>query len=126
MPGPGPALQMMMIEDGFEVEVYDIYFHPDESVLQRTYDFVTCTETVEHFDNPRCEIERVFRLVRPGGWLGVMTGMLGSWDEFPDWYYHRDPTHVNFFSAQTMGWIAKRLGLQVHFPRENVVLFRKS
>ena len=81
--GPGPALQRMMIEDGFEAQVYDLYFYPDESVLKRTYDFVTCTETVEHFSRPRRELERINRLLRPGGWLGVMTGMLESWTTFP-------------------------------------------
>ena len=124
--GPGPALQKMMKEDGFEAEVYDIYFHPDQSVLSATYDFVTCTETVEHFCDPRHEFENLGRLVRPGGWLGVMTGMLKNWDDFPDWYYHRDPTHVNFFSRHTMLWVAASLGWQVYFPRENVALFEKS
>ena len=123
--GPGPALQKMMIEDGFEAEVYDIYFHPDKSVLLESYDFVTCTETVEHFSDPRREFENLNRLVHSGGWLGVMTGMLKNWDDFPDWYYHRDPTHVNFFSKDTMRWIAVRFRWQVYFPRENVALFKK-
>ncbi len=123
--GPGPALQHMMIEDGFDVDVYDIYFYPDETVLQKTYDFVTCTETVEHFEDPRGELDRIDGLLHPGGWFGVMTGMLESWDDFPAWYYHRDPTHVNFFSRDTMRWIAERLGWHAHFPRENVALFQK-
>ena len=123
--GPGPALQQMMLEDGFEAYIYDIYFHPDETALTQTYDFVTCTETVEHFSDPRQEFERMGRLLRPNGWLGVMTGMLENWSKFPTWYYHRDPTHVNFFSVATMQWIAERYGWEPHFPRPNVVLFRK-
>ena len=123
--GPGPALQRMMLEDGFEAHVYDIYFHPDKSVLATKYDFITCTETAEHFGEPRAEFDRIDGLLRPGGWLGVMTGMPESWDDFPEWYYHRDPTHVNFFSRATMEWIAARLGWDAHFPRENVTLFRK-
>ena len=123
--GPGPALQRMMLEDGFEAYVYDIYFYPDESVLQETYDFITCTETVEHFENPRGELERIDALLRPGGWLGVMTGMLESWDDFPGWYYHRDPTHVNFFSHATMRWISERHTWKARFPSQNVALFQK-
>lgn len=123
--GPGPALQQMMLEDGFEAQVYDIYFHPDRTVLAQSYDFVTCTETVEHFDDPIGELERINGLLMPGGCLGVMTGMLESWDDFPDWYYHRDPTHVNFFSRETMRWIANRFCWTEQFPRDNVALFRK-
>ena len=123
--GPGPALQKMMLEDGFEADVYDIYFYPNESALQETYDFVTCTETVEHFEDPRGELERIDGLLRPGGWLGVMTGMLESWDDFPGWHYHRDPTHVNFFSHMTMRRIGERHKWKVRFPSRNVALFRK-
>ena len=123
--GPGPALQRMMIEDGFEAEVYDIYFYPDESVLTATYDFVTCTETIEHFANPREELDRIDGLLGSGGWLGVMTGMLETWENFADWYYHRDPTHVNFFSHATMNWIGENYGWEADFPSQNVVLFRK-
>ena len=74
--GPGPALQRMMIEDGFEAYTYDIFFYPDEAVLSTAYDFVTCTETAEHFDDPRREFDSLDGLMRSGGWLGVMTGML--------------------------------------------------
>ena len=123
--GPGPALRQMMLEDGFQVQIYDIFFHPDEQALAQIYDFITCTETVEHFTAPRQEFDRLNELLRPCGWLGVMTGMLESWDAFPSWHYHRDPTHVNFFSIGTMRWLANRYGWEALFPRENVVLFRK-
>lgn len=124
--GPGPALQQMMLEDGFEAHIYDIFFHPDEGVLARKYDFITCTETAEHFSDPRQEFDRIDRLLRAEGWLGVMTGMLESWEDFPSWYYHRDPTHVNFFSRTTMQWIAERYRWEPHCPRRNVALFRKN
>ena len=124
--GPGPALQRMMIEDGFEAYTYDIFFYQDEAVLSTAYDFVTCTETAEHFDDPRREFDSLDGLMRSGGWLGVMTGMLEQWDEFPGWYYHRDPTHVNFFSKITMQWIARHYNWGECFPRENVALFKKN
>ena len=54
-----------------------------------------------------------------------MTGMLDGWSAFPDWGYHRDPTHIAFYSKTTMGWIARRYGWEPRFPRGNVVLFRK-
>ena len=54
-----------------------------------------------------------------------MTGMLDSWSDFPDWYYHRDPTHICFYSRHTMQWIAERFHWRAHFPSPNVVLFEK-
>lgn len=124
--GPGPALFAMMCEDGFDARMYDLFFHPDEAALTQTYDFITCTETVEHFADPLREFATLDRLMRPGGWLGVMTGMLQTWDDFASWHYHRDPTHINFFSLITMKWLAERHGWEWQSPRQNVVLFRKG
>ena len=52
--------------------------------------------------------------------------MLEDWSGFPSWYYHHDPTHVNFYSQKTMTWIAGEYGWQATFPTANVVLFRKE
>ena len=124
--GPSPALAIMMRDEGFKVQVYDPYFHPDLLTLRGTYDFITCTETAEHFSRPRAEFDTLQALLRPSGWLGIMTGMLDSWRDFPDWYYQRDPTHICFYSRTTMFWIADTFGWRAHFPRQDVVLFRKS
>ena len=124
--GPGPALAAMMKDDGFDVYIYDIFFHPDESVLAQTYDFITCTETAEHFSEPAREFDRLDTMLRKPGWLGIMTGMLNDRADFPSWYYHRDPTHVNFYSRKTMQWIAEKYSWEPIFPRENVALFLKN
>jgi len=123
--GPGPALAAMLGEANLLVSIYDPYFVPDESLLNKQYDFVTCTETVEHFTDPRSDFATLDTMLKPGGLLGVMTGMLENLEDFPEWYYHRDPTHISFYNKHTMSWIAKRYGWEETFPRDNVVLFRK-
>ena len=81
--GPGPALAAMMAEDGFDVSVYDKHFHPDRVILEHSYDSIVCTETAEHFDNPARDFREMDGLLKPGGWLGVMTAMLDDWGELP-------------------------------------------
>lgn len=124
--GPGPTLSVMLEEAGFIMDIYDPYFAPDTTPLERTYDFITCTETVEHFYYPAKEFHRFDRLLRRGGWLGVMTEMLESDGEFGDWWYHREPTHVCFYKQETMAWIATQYRWRVEYPRKNVTLFCKS
>jgi len=92
--GEPPVLVMVLRERGFSAEGWDLYFAPDREPLDRTYDFVTCSETAEHFRRPLIEFERFDRLLRPGGVLGVMTKMLDDWTEFEDWHYHYDATHI--------------------------------
>ena len=123
--GPGPALAAMMKESGYSIAVYDPFFYPDRSVLCANYQFITCTETAEHFSSPRGDFMRLHEMLEPGGWLGVMTGILSAEERFADWYYHRDPTHVAFYGENTFRWIAKWLQWEVEFPRTNVALFHK-
>ncbi len=122
--GPGPALVQMIIEDGYNIAPYDPIFYPNKDLLEIKYDFITCTETLEHFANPSIEIKKLKKLLKPNGVLGIMTSMLTSWIDFPNWYYHRDPTHIAFYSKRTMEWIAGQFLWNIEFPRENVVLFK--
>jgi len=124
--GPGPTLSLMLEEQGFHVEIYDPFFCPNPAALERSYDFVTCTETVEHFFRPREEFERLGRLLRPGGWLGVMTEVLLNDAAFERWYYVRDETHVCFYRPATLEWLAAHFGWGVNFPHRNVALFHKA
>lgn len=123
--GPGPTLSVMLVEQGFSMATYDPFFAPDEDALRRTYDFITCTETAEHFFAPREEFERLSRLLRPGGWLGVMTEWRDETRPFAQWRYARDPTHACFYEPRTLAWIAAHFGWTLETPRRNVALFRK-
>jgi hypothetical protein len=123
--GPGPTLSLMLQEQGYGVQIFDPFFSPDPSVLERTYDFITATEVVEHFFSVGEEFDRMDRMLRPGGWLGIMTEVLSDERTFSSWRYGRDPTHVSFFSPATLQWIARHYGWRIEQPQANVVLFQK-
>jgi len=124
--GPGPALAAMLEEQGHPMQLYDPFFFRDDSVLQRHYDFITCTETAEHFHRPNLEFKRLDALLRPGGWLGVMTRFQTDDARFAGWHYRRDPTHVVFYRQATMRWIAHRFGWEVEMFPPSVTLFCKK
>lgn len=123
--GSGPALAHMLREAGYGVALYDPFFHADKAVLAATYDFVTCTEVAEHFFDPAGEFARFERLLRPGGWLGLMTCFQTDDDKFAMWHYRQDPTHVVFYKRETLAFVAGRLGWQFDCPAKDVVLMRK-
>jgi len=124
--GPGPTLSVMFEERGFPMQIYDPFFAPDASVLHRQFDFVSCSETAEHFFDPAAEFARFDRLLRPGGWLAIMTMMTPARSQFRQWHYPRDPTHVCFYGLDTMRWIAQQYGWQLELPHANVALFRSA
>ena len=123
--GPGPALSVMLEEAGFVMDIYDPYFAANTAPLALIYDFITCTETVEHFHQPAKEFHQFDRMLRRDGWLGVMTEMLESDQDFPNWWYHSEPTHVCFYKQETMDWIATQYGWRAEYPKKNVTLFYK-
>jgi hypothetical protein len=124
--GPGPALAAMLGAAGHDVALYDPLFFPDQSVLQRRYDFITCTETVEHFHQPAAEFERLDRLLHAGGWLAIMTTFQTDDARFRNWHYRRDPTHVVFYREHTLRRIADLHGWHCEIPTQNVALMRKA
>lgn len=123
--GPGPALAAMLREAGHEVALFDPLFRPGHLVLATEYDFVTCTEVAEHFHDPAGEFARLRRLVRPGGWLALMTCFQTDDARFAAWHYRRDPTHVIFYRAETFRRLASWWRWHVEIPRKDVVLMRR-
>jgi len=123
--GPGPAIAPMLAGHGLRVVDYDPFFRPDPAALERRYDFITCTEVVEHLHAPGREFRRLDALLHPGGRLGVMTAMLEDDGAFAGWWYRRDPTHVAFFRRETMRWIADAFAWHLDLAGPTVALFHK-
>lgn len=123
--GPGPALAHMLREQGHQVALYDPFFATDKAVLAESYEFVTCTEVAEHFHRPASEFALFAKLLKPGGWLGLMTSFQTDDSKFPNWHYRRDPTHVAFYKRETLSYVARRLGWCFVSPAKDIVLMRK-
>ncbi|MDQ2668158.1 MAG: class I SAM-dependent methyltransferase, partial [Gemmatimonadota bacterium] len=90
--GPIPVLSELFTEGGRPTQFFDPLFHPDEDVFRDRYDFVTCSEVVEHAHHPAALFTQLFGLLRPGGMLGVMTSLLDADTDFETWWYRRDIT----------------------------------
>jgi SAM-dependent methyltransferase len=130
--GPGPALQKMIERQGHECAVYDPFYADEESVLKTKYDFVTCTEVAEHFNEPKKALDLLLSLVRPDGVLGVMTqfhpGDSGAAvaEFFTTWWYARDPAHVCFYSEKTLRRIFADAGFEILELRSPVAIARRG
>jgi len=123
--GPGPALAHMLRESGHQCAVYDPFFAHDPAVLTKTYDFITCTEVAEHFHDPAAEFDRLDRLLRPGGSLGLMTCFQTDDAKFAKWHYRKDPTHVVFYKRETLAFVADRKGWKFDCPVKDIAIMQK-
>jgi SAM-dependent methyltransferase len=124
--GPGPALAAMLQEAGHHVTLYDPFFHPDPRALEPRYDFITCTEVVEHFHEPAREFARLATMLKPGGLLAIQTCLQTNDARFARWNYRRDPTHVVFYREASFLRIARRHDWIMEIPAPNVVFLTRE
>lgn len=124
--GPGPLLALMLTEAGHQMAVWDPFFANEPSVLKQQYDFISCSEAIEHFVRPAEEWSQWLTLLAPNGILAIMTKRYTNLEAFKQWHYKNDPTHVSFFSAQTFLYLAERDGFSVAFPADDVVILQRK
>ncbi|MFP4360565.1 MAG: class I SAM-dependent methyltransferase [Alphaproteobacteria bacterium] len=123
--GASSALGALLAEAGFDVHGYDPLFAPDPGPLAGRYDAVAACEVVEHLHAPGATFAQLATLVRPGGWLAVMTCFQTDDARFAGWWYRRDPTHVVFYRAATFHHVAAQLGWACAIPRKDVALLQR-
>ncbi len=123
--GPSPVLAELLKRIGFSCDIYDPYFFPEFPV--GSYDLVICTEVFEHLRDIRKELHMIRKLIRPGGYLAVMTSFHDEISDFQNWWYASDPTHISFFGAGTFEWVSKEYGFRiVYIDKKNFVIVSKS
>ncbi|TGN07215.1 class I SAM-dependent methyltransferase [Leptospira ilyithenensis] len=121
--GPGPILTNHLRKKGYSVELYDPFFWDNPAVLQNRYDFIICTEVMEHFQNPKIEFELLKSLLNPKGKLLCMTDTFSESIDFPNWHYRRDLTHVFFYHGNALEYISKHFQFQSYEKKERLILF---
>lgn len=124
--GPGPALSIMFEEAGHSMDIFDPFYANNHSVFSKAFDFITSTETVEHFYNPGEEFEKLWSLLKPGGYLGIMTLLRPKDLPLSEWHYIRDDTHVSLYTKQTFVWIAEQFNANIWFHGDRVIILQKS
>ena len=85
--GTGSAVVKMLQDKEYNISQYDLFFHPDKTVLQQQYNYISCTEVAEHFKNPHGEFKQLRDLLLPNGKLILMTELLDDNQDFENWYY---------------------------------------
>lgn len=125
--GPGPALAAMFEEAGYPMALYDLYYRPDDEVLQRPFDFITLTEVIEHLAQPAKVLAHLWQRLRSGGLLVIQTQQVRDQAAFKQWRYLHDPTHIAFYAPATFSWLAQWLGaVRLERVGADVVVLRKA
>ena len=123
--GPDPTISVMLAESGYSVENYDIFYANNPEILLKKYDFITCTEVIEHLHNPYKELTFLSNLLNEQGYLGIMTKRVIDKSRFANWHYKNDPTHVCFYSEDTFEFIAEYWDFKLQVINSDCVILKK-
>ncbi len=123
--GNGPVAASMLQKEGYNITLYDPFYMPDKTVLEKTYDFIVCNEVMEHFYDPFNEFQKLNSLLKQNGLLICQTGILSDTIDFDNWYYKNDPTHVVFYTQTSIAWIKEHLGFSSVEVDKNLITFQK-
>lgn len=123
--GPNPVLANL-ISKHYKCSYYDPYFHNNRKLLEDSYDFILSTEVFEHFNSPMQSIEKVVGLIKPYGYLSIMTSFYSDKIDFKSWRYRQDQTHVCFYSKKTFEWLASNYDLAIVKMDNPVVIFKNQ
>lgn len=125
--GPNSVASHLLREQGHRIAGYDPFFYNEPKLLEVKYDYIVCTEVIEHFRKPFEEFGKIKRLLRPLGTLFIRTSLTDTVEDFENWHYHRDPTHVCFYATQSLRWICSNLKwTEVDFRPDCCVLQRSA
>lgn len=123
--GFNPVFAKLMKQKGWECDYFDPYFFPD-GIQQSKYANIFSIETVEHFNYPHKDWDKLNRLLEDGGILTVMTDLWTDQKLSPDWYYLNDKTHACFYHMDTLKWIADHFKWTIRDTDKNrIVIFKK-
>jgi 2-polyprenyl-3-methyl-5-hydroxy-6-metoxy-1,4-benzoquinol methylase len=123
--GPGPLLAKMLNEAGYHVNLYDLYYHPHNDVLKLSYDFITCTEVIEHVAEPKHVFEHLLSMLKTGAPLVLMTKLVLGPERFATWHYKNDLTHISYFSRATFEFVARQFNVAIEFIGSDVIVLTK-
>lgn len=123
--GEGPVITKQLRDKGYQVNLYDPFFYPNPTYVDFKYDYIFSCEVFEHFYNPMKEISKLYSLLKPNGYLIIMTHLYNNQQDFEKWYYRKDLTHVFIYTFQTIEFIANSFGFEVIKQSERLVVLRK-
>lgn len=124
--GPSPVLSKLLAQAGFIMDDYDPYFAPLNQADLKAYDFIVCSETAEHFRSPILEFRLMNSLLKPQGWIAIMTNLREEKRRSSSWWYLGDQTHRCFYSSKTIQFMAAALDWKISSICNDVIIFSRN
>lgn len=126
--GPNPVLASLLTKQGFQTEYYDKFFAPKKVFEGKQYDLITSTEVIEHIDDVQEVMTLFSQHLKPQGYLALMTQFHpDDENDYLNWWYRRDPTHISFFRPHTFDVLSRQHNFTLcYHDDKKLILLQKN
>lgn len=100
--GPEYVLTKVLRKRGFDCVPYDPVYGLGEENLTSQFDIIIICESIEHVRDIQKELILLQRVCKPQGYIVIHTEMYPRREDFLNWWYAMDPTHINFFNDEAI------------------------
>lgn len=126
--GPTKGLEALFKREAIDKSLisYDPIFF-NTNLEQKKFKTIYASECFEHFNEPKKSIKKVLGLMSSESTLAIRTELysaeIGDLDK---WWYFKDPTHLCFYTEDTMKWISKEYKLEILSMKSPFIIFKSS
>ncbi len=120
--GENSILTNILVNKGIDCIAYDPLYDIGNNTLNSTYDIIIMCEVIEHLKNIQKEVSLLSKLLSEIGYILIRTELLQDNMDFTDWWYTKDPTHINFFSAASIKAFGELLGKKTVYSGNNNII----
>ncbi len=100
--GYDSVLTKLLHKEGFHSTAYDPLYNIGLDCFSQTYDIIILCEVIEHIQDIQKALTCINSCLASEGYLVIQTELYNGLDDFSSWWYIQDPTHINFFSKQSI------------------------
>jgi SAM-dependent methyltransferase len=125
--GRSTLLANILNSMNIDTDHYDPIYHPEKTYDSKKYQLIVSTEVFEHLHDPENVFSKLVEHLEPGGYLALQTQFHPNVRQmFMDWYYHKDPTHIVFFTPRTFEILGRKHQCELLADNgKNMVVLRK-
>jgi len=126
--GRTSLLATLLEKEGITCDYYDPIYYPNTLKHKKKYDLIVSTEVFEHLHQPRVVFSDLIERLHEGGYLAIQTQFhTNELPHFKTWYYHRDSTHIVFFTPKTFEILCKQNNCyMVEHNAKNMIVMQKG
>ncbi len=124
--GHSRMIQDIAAQKNILIDSFDLFYHPEEKIWNKKYDFIILSEVIEHLRAPIAELQRLKEILNKNGKLFIKTKLAPKTrNEFDQWFYKRDKTHIQFFTHEAFEKLSENFQFESSVQiGEDLFLFR--